>query len=126
MTYQDLVFLRNNIREKLAECIDDPKLRQNLSEPSDQPVEIIERAQIEIERDLYLTLRRRVDDRIAELRDAFDRLNNKSYGICLNCEDEIPIKRLMAQPTTTLCVECQAENERKQRFLRDAAKNSEM
>lgn len=117
MTYQDLEYFKSNIVNKLAECIDDPKLKQKLSESSDQPIEIIERAQVEVERDLYLTLRRRIDDKILELREAFDRVNNRNYGICLECGDKIPVKRLRAQPTTTLCVECQAEKERKQRFM---------
>ncbi|MBN2516999.1 MAG: TraR/DksA family transcriptional regulator [Deltaproteobacteria bacterium] len=125
MTYHELEFLKNNIREKLAKCIRDPKLSQKLSENSDQPVEIVERAQIAIERDLYLTLRNRVDDRITELREALDHADNHDFGICLDCGDNIPVKRLMAQPTTKLCVECQAEKERKERFLRDTAEDYE-
>jgi DnaK suppressor protein len=125
MTYQELEFLKNNIREKLAACIRDPKLSQKLSEPSDQPIEIIEKAQIEIERDLYLTLRRRVDNRITELRWALDHADNHDFGVCLDCGDKIPVKRLMAQPTTKLCVECQTKKERKERFLRDTASDYE-
>ena len=125
MTYQELEFLKNNIRGKLAACIRDPKLRLKLSESSDQPIEIIEKAQIEVERDLYLTLRRRVDIRITELREALDHAENHDFGTCLDCGDKIPVKRLMAQPTTTLCVECQAEKERKERFRRDTTRDYE-
>lgn len=125
MTYQDLEFFKRTIMKKLAQYIDAPNLREKLFEPSDQPIEIIERANNEVERDLYLTLRRRVDDQITELRDAFDRVNDKNYGICLSCGEDIPVKRLLAQPTTRFCVQCQEEKERKERFLRNTAESYE-
>jgi DnaK suppressor protein len=41
------------------------------------------------------------------IRDALDRIEKKSYGICLNCENTIGPKRLEAVPWTRLCIECQ-------------------
>jgi len=116
MTYREIEFLKNNLREELAECIYGPQVRQKLPEPSDRPVEILEQVQITIERDLRLILRRRVDARITELREALDHVNDNDYGICLDCGKKIPVKRLLARPGTRLCVACQAKQERKQRF----------
>ena len=41
------------------------------------------------------------------IREALDRIENKSYGTCTNCEDTIGPKRLEAVPWTRLCIQCQ-------------------
>jgi len=48
------------------------------------------------------------DRRVLELiREALDRIEDKSFGICVNCESEIQPKRLEAVPWTRLCLQCQ-------------------
>jgi DnaK suppressor protein len=39
--------------------------------------------------------------------DALERIENKSYGTCVNCESVIGPKRLEAVPWTRLCIQCQ-------------------
>ena len=39
--------------------------------------------------------------------EALDRIDDKSYGTCMNCENEIGSKRLEAVPWTRLCIQCQ-------------------
>ena len=46
------------------------------------------------------------------IREALDRIKDKSYGICVNCENAIGIKRLEAVPWTRLCIECQGLHEK--------------
>jgi DnaK suppressor protein len=41
------------------------------------------------------------------IREALDRIEDKSYGICINCENVIGPKRLEAVPWTRLCIQCQ-------------------
>jgi DnaK suppressor protein len=41
------------------------------------------------------------------IREALDRIADKSYGTCINCENVIGPKRLDAVPWTRLCIECQ-------------------
>ena len=42
------------------------------------------------------------------IREALDRIDKKSYGSCVNCENTIGPKRLEAVPWTRLCIECQS------------------
>ena len=42
------------------------------------------------------------------IREALNRIENKSYGICTNCEKPIGPKRLEAVPWAQHCIECQA------------------
>jgi DnaK suppressor protein len=41
------------------------------------------------------------------IREALDRIENKSYGTCVNCENPIQPKRLEAVPWTRHCIQCQ-------------------
>ena len=41
------------------------------------------------------------------LRAAIDRVDDGSYGICLECEEEIAPNRLKAIPWAELCIRCQ-------------------
>jgi RNA polymerase-binding transcription factor len=45
---------------------------------------------------------------MAAIREAFDRLESGTYGVCDVCGDEIGERRLQAVPTTTLCIDCAA------------------
>lgn len=42
---------------------------------------------------------------------ALERIENGSYGICEGCGDMIPIARLEAKPSVSLCLACQEEHE---------------
>ena len=44
---------------------------------------------------------------LREVRTALTRIEYGSYGICLNCDEEISIIRLRAAPWTSLCIGCQ-------------------
>jgi DnaK suppressor protein len=41
------------------------------------------------------------------VNEALDRLETGDYGICLNCEEPIPAKRLRALPWARYCIPCQ-------------------
>jgi len=43
---------------------------------------------------------------------ALRRIQDGSYGTCLNCGDEIPAERLEVKPSVSLCLFCQEEKER--------------
>jgi DnaK suppressor protein len=64
---------------------------------------------------------------LREVRAALSRIEDGSYGVCLNCEDEITQKRLEAVPWATLCIDCQEQTDqgrqteaKNERFLRAA------
>ena len=56
-----------------------------------------------------------IDRDAAELRridSALQRLSVGSYGICVDCQQMIPLPRLQAEPTASRCVQCQELYER--------------
>jgi DnaK suppressor protein len=48
---------------------------------------------------------------LGHIERALVRLKQGTYGLCECCSGKIPIGRLNALPYTTMCIECQRENE---------------
>jgi len=51
----------------------------------------------------------------AEVMSALARVEDGSYGKCLDCGQQIPDGRLEARPTTPRCVACQSKRDRRRR-----------
>jgi DnaK suppressor protein len=46
------------------------------------------------------------------IRRALARIEHESYGVCLHCEGDIPLKRLKAVPWAAFCIQCQERADR--------------
>lgn len=51
-------------------------------------------------------------EELREIEAARERMEEGSYGTCVDCGKEIPLQRLMAQPAARRDVECQQKYER--------------
>ena len=52
---------------------------------------------------------------VAELKDirkALRRMDEGSYGLCIDCDEPIALERLRAQPAAARCIPCQSRYER--------------
>ena len=47
----------------------------------------------------------------AKVEHALSRIKNGTYGICEGCNCEIPVARLEAKPSVSLCLSCQEKHE---------------
>jgi DnaK suppressor protein len=47
-----------------------------------------------------------------QIRRALKRIENGTYGVCLNCDEEILPKRLAAVPWANFCIKCQEKVDR--------------
>jgi len=45
---------------------------------------------------------------LREIEDALNKMNNKIYGICEMCEENISIARLKVKPHAKFCIDCRA------------------
>ena len=65
-----------------------------------------------VEREIGNTLEEH-DERLLEAIDAaLQRIEDGTYGKCVNCGAQIPEERLEAMPWATLCIECKRKEER--------------
>ena len=54
-------------------------------------------------------------DYLLELKAALERIQHGAYGVCEECSEKIPGKRLEAYPAARLCVECKGRLEKGRR-----------
>ncbi|MEW6410068.1 MAG: TraR/DksA family transcriptional regulator [Nitrospirota bacterium] len=54
---------------------------------------------------------------IRDIDTALRKIDDGSYGLCEECGEEIPPKRLEVFPTATLCIRCKEEMERYQKTI---------
>lgn len=54
-------------------------------------------------------------DYLIALEDALKRIERGTYGICEDCGEKIPVRRLEAYLAVSLCVSCKSKNEKLQR-----------
>jgi len=83
--------------------------KTNFPDPTD-------RASLESDRNFELRIRDRERKLIAKIREAIERIDDGSYGICESCEEEIGEARLRARPVTTMCIDCKTEQERQEKI----------
>lgn len=65
------------------------------------------------EREQEITLANNLLERITQVERAIDRLGEGNYGWCERCGNAIPVERLAAFPSATLCVTCKQLEERR-------------
>lgn len=49
---------------------------------------------------------------LKRIESAFQRIEEGEFGYCVSCGEEIALKRLEADPTTPLCIDCAEEKGR--------------
>ena len=84
----------------------------NFPDPND-------RATQESEFSLELRTRDRERKLIRKIDEALKRIEDGSYGYCLETGEPIGVKRLEARPVATLCVEAQERRERREKQYGD-------
>jgi DnaK suppressor protein len=76
----------------------------NFPDPTD-------RATYEADRNFELRIRDREYKLIKKVKKAIERIEEKTFGVCEKCGEDISIKRLKARPVTTQCIDCKTQEE---------------
>ena len=116
MIGEKIEYFRNELHQQLGQLSaevnrpvkDSTDLNQNLPDPND-------RATAESDISFTLRIRERETKLMVKIKEALDRIDKGTYGICEECEEEISEARLKARPVTTLCIDCKREQETAER-----------
>jgi len=76
--------------------------------------DIYDQASSERDRELGLLLGDREREKLRNIDEALLKIEEGEYGICEECEEEIPIGRLKVMPFAHYCVKCKADIEKQQ------------
>jgi DnaK suppressor protein len=86
-----------------------------MSDPIDTFPDPTDRATLETDRNFMLRIRDRERKLISKIKEALERIEDGTYGLCEACGEPIGEKRLLARPVTTLCIDCKARQEKQER-----------
>ena len=97
---------KRRLLEKAAETT------QSLQQENEVTPDWTDRATIEEEQALELRVRDRERKLMKKIDEALERIEKGTYGWCEETGEPIGLKRLLARPTATLCLEAQERHER--------------
>ena len=73
--------------------------------------EMVAEAEEEISHHRFAAVREAVVGRAAQVKQALSRMKKGKYGVCAECSQPIDPARLKADPSVTLCLDCQEKKE---------------
>ena len=114
LTYfrKKLIDWKSDILRSSRETLD------NLQDSSHHP-DLTDRASSETERALELRARDRQRKLISKIDEALMRIQDGTYGYCIDTGEPISLKRLEARPVVERTIEAQERHERRERIYRD-------
>jgi DnaK suppressor protein len=74
----------------------------------------VDQARADIEQAIRMQLKNRETAHLKKVDEALRRIENGTFGLCEECDEDIELKRLEARPTATLCVGCKEDQERRE------------
>jgi DnaK suppressor protein len=118
MNSEHLQKFRAQLEEMKKDIVSD--VEQTISEMTDHQFntpDLTDRATLESDRNFELRLRGREQKLLDKINQAIARIDNGTYGICADCEEEIGLKRLEARPVATFCIDCKIKQEQQEKHL---------
>jgi DnaK suppressor protein len=112
MDPERLEFFRQLLQERLQEILGEAdKTRSDMTGSASPFPDPADRATLETDRNFTLRIRDRERKLILKIREALERIEAGTYGICELCGGKIAEKRLTARPVTTMCIACKSRQE---------------
>ena len=120
MNTKQLAYFKNKLLDWREELLKETfQTLNNLQETSISEPDLADRASAESDRSLELRARDRERKLVSKIDDALIRIEEGSYGFCIETDEPIGLKRLQARPIATLSLEAQERHERRERVYRD-------
>ena len=100
-------------RQKLLRLRSELQVLEHSSREASEPVELdqarvgrISRMDAMLAQQMALEAGRRRQQQLLKIEGALRRIESGEYGHCFVCGEEIVVRRLTADPTTTRCMQC--------------------
>jgi len=72
----------------------------------DQPIGRLSRMDSLTNQGILLSSMTKAKTRLARLKQALKNIDDPEFGLCMDCGEEIALKRLKAMPESELCIDC--------------------
>ena len=112
MRKRDLDQIKKILTQQLAQLLNKADCSlESVQESNDNLSDVLDRAANIAERNFSNRLCNREKLLIRKIERSLQDIENGSYGLCENCEEDISVKRLKARPTAQYCIECKTQLE---------------
>ena len=113
----NLEFFKGILQDEMRTLLDDAgKTVSEMTADTTNFPDPNDRATQESDRSFELRIRDRERKHLNKIREALERIDDGSFGICEMCGEQISEARLKARPVTTLCIDCKMEEEKKEKL----------
>ena len=119
MNEAQLAFFKAKLEALLAELLENGDQTIDSLRSVDDKGDEIDRASSIMSQGIELRFRNRDAKLLVKVRHALQKIENGTYGWCEETGEPIGLRRLLARPTATLCLEAQVAREQKQRLFID-------
>lgn len=111
---ETLAELRAELERDRAEIVDKSKraLDEMREEPERGGQDSVDESTEEQGTATMLRQKDREKKYLTKVNQALERLDEGTYGTCMQCAEPIPEERLRARPAAVLCIDCKEERER--------------
>lgn len=119
MNERQLTYFRKKLLDWKSEILRSSRETLDNLQNTGQHPDLTDRASSETERALELRARDRQRKLIAKIDEALLRIEDGSYGYCVDTGEPISLRRLEARPVVERSLEAQERHERRERIYRD-------
>ncbi len=118
MEAKKLAKFRKQLLEEKERILNNSRnaLKHELALSPDDLADETDLAASEISQNLVFKLRDRERIMLQNLDEALMRMDEGTFGTCMDCEEPIEPKRLDARPVSTLCIACKEREERQDKI----------
>src|SRR5438876_7043261 len=99
------------LERKKEGLIASPPARTPTTEPGSKSGDWIDQSSQESDLHVRLALKQTDSKLLRGIEEAIHRIDQGTYGICMECENEIAPARLEAVPWTRVCIGCKAKQQ---------------
>jgi RNA polymerase-binding transcription factor len=118
MKKKDIEFFKQLLTDRLNDLLDQADdTVSGMTVPKENFPDPTDRASHEAERNFMLRIRDREHKLIKKIKEALNRIETGTFGVCEQCGEDITIKRLQVRPVTTQCIDCKTKEEALEKAL---------
>jgi len=118
MKDKDLEYFKELLNNRIDKLLDQAgDTVEDMTSQKESFPDPTDRASHEANRNFMLRIRDREHKLIKKIKKAIIRIDNKTFGICEKCEEDITMERLKARPVTTQCIDCKKKEEALEKAL---------
>jgi DnaK suppressor protein len=101
------------------------KLIRETGQKIDSAMDSADQSALDVDQGIDYSLLEMKYEQYKDIADAFRKLQNKTYGVCEECGEEIAIKRLEVNPLARFCISCKTHKEDMERIQKEETRFKE-